>query len=165
MTKIGAFVKAIALFRRNTKGFSVLDVILAVVVIAILAAAVMTRMNKTNLYDLYLVYTTAHKIASDARLTRRLAVTTGDRHRLRFYEDGDDNKYKIERESGASWVSASEEKTIPADVTMGGSGDDEVIFEAIGSSTASKTFRYTLGSHRYQVTIVNSTGRTKLEAY
>ncbi|MBU0570665.1 MAG: prepilin-type N-terminal cleavage/methylation domain-containing protein [Candidatus Omnitrophica bacterium] len=147
---------------KKAKGFTVIEVLLAVVIMAILAAVLLPRLNKADLYGKYLVYTTAHQIAADARLARRLAVTTGDRHRIRCYEDGGYDRYKIERDSGA-WQDAGAQKTIPEDITV--KGDSEVIFEPLGSATHNRTFQYEIGDHKYEIDVKKETGRVTLGAY
>ncbi|MBU0571086.1 MAG: prepilin-type N-terminal cleavage/methylation domain-containing protein [Candidatus Omnitrophica bacterium] len=148
---------------KKAKGFTVIEVLLAVVIMAILAVVLLPRLNKADLYGKYLVYTTAHQVAADARLARRFAVTTGDDHRLRCYEDGGYDRYKIERNSGGTWQDASAQKTIPEDITV--KGNSEVVFEPLGSATHSRTFRYEIGDHKYRVNVEKSTGRVILEAY
>ncbi|MFQ5951836.1 MAG: Tfp pilus assembly protein FimT/FimU [Candidatus Omnitrophota bacterium] len=150
---------------RRQKGFTLIEVLLAVVFIAILAAIVIPRLTKTGLYNRYLVYTTAHRIAADMRLARRLAVTTGAVHRVRCSQTGgssDYNEYVIERQNG-SWASVGETKNIPDDITV--SGDQETQFNANGSADGNHTFRYRIGSDRYQITVRQVTGRAKLETY
>ena len=148
------------------KGFTLIEVLLGVVVIAILAAIVVPRITKTDLYNRYLVYTTAHRIAADMRLTRRLAVTTGDVHRLRCSASGgsgDYNEYVIQKQNGGSWTTVGEIKTIPDDIIV--SGDQEAQFNSNGSADSNHTFRYRIDSDRYQIVVKQVTGRTKLESY
>jgi prepilin-type N-terminal cleavage/methylation domain-containing protein len=151
---------------KKARAFTVVEVLLVVVVIAILAAVVIPRMTGTGLYSKYLVYTTVHRIAADMRLARRLAVTTGDRHRLRCFQTGgssDYNEYRIQRRIGGSWVLVGEVKYIPDEIIV--SGTQTVIFNADGSANSNCTFRYRIGSVRYRVTVRQTTGRVKLEAY
>lgn len=148
------------------KAFTIIEVLFIVVVMAIIAAVVIPRVGKGGLFDKFNVYTTAHQITADMRLARRLAVTTGDRHRVRCFQTGgssDYNEYRIQRQNGGSWVLVGEAKDIPDEITV--SGDEEVEFNTDGSADSNYTFNYEIGSYRYSVTVRQATGRVKLEAY
>jgi MSHA pilin protein MshC len=135
---------------KRQKGFTLIEILLVIVVVAILAAVAIPRITKTGLYGRYLVYTTAHRIATDMRLARRLAVTTGDVHLFICSSAGgssDFNEYQIERQSGVSWTQVGEVKNIPDDITV--SGDQEVQFNANGSAGGDEAFRYDIDSDRY----------------
>ena len=145
-------------------GFTITEVLFAVAVIAIIAAAVIPRMTR-GLFNKYTVYTTAHQVASDARLVRRLAVTTGDRHRLRCYkvDSSDYNRYKIERKVDGDWGDAGEVKTIHDEIVV--TVDGEVEFKANGSATGTVEFKYEIGDDKYKVNIKKATGRVKVQTW
>ncbi len=149
----------------NSKGFTLMEILIVVVVMGILAAIVIQRLTKADLYNKYLVYTTAHRIAGDLRLARRLAVTTTDKHRVNFSKvdgSGDYNQYILERKNG-SWVQVGETKSIPDDVVVSGDGDIE--FDSDGTADDKYTFNYVIGSHKYRIKIKEATGRALLESY
>jgi type II secretion system protein H len=151
---------------RRQKGFTLVEVLLVIVIMAILAATAIPRISKTGLYNRYLVYTTAHRIAADMRLARRLAVTTGDVHRLRCSASGgsgDYNEYVIQKQNGGSWATVGETKEIPDDITV--SGAQEAQFNPNGSADSNHTFRYNISGDRYQVIVNGVTGRVKLETW
>ena len=148
---------------RKTKAFTQVEALLIVVIIAILAAIVIPRMAKTGLYSKYLVYTTAHRITADMRLARRLAVTTGDNHRVKFYKvngSSDYNQYKLEK-NGGSWTVVGEAKDIPDEIAV--TQDGEVEFEPAGIATDNQEFKYEIGDYKYMIKVKKETGRVKLE--
>jgi type II secretion system protein H len=151
---------------KRQKGFTLIEVLLVIVVMAILAVIVIPRISKTGLYNRYIVYVTVHRIAADTRLARRLAVTTGDVHRLRCSAAGgssDYNEYVIQYQNGGGWTTVGETKDIPDEITV--SGDQEVQFNPNGSADGDHTFRYRIDSDRYQVSVNEVTGRVKLETW
>ena len=151
---------------RRQWAFTLIEVLLIVVIIGVLAAIVIPRVTKKGLYNKYLVYTTAHRVAADLRLARRLAVTTGDEHRLKFFKiggSGDYNEYRVEQKDGHDWVLVGEAKNIPDEIIV--SGDKDVRFKANGSANKNRTFNYELETYRYRVTVRKATGRVKLETY
>ena len=151
---------------KKARAFSTIEVLLVIVVVAILAAIVIPGIARTGLYSKYLVYTAAHRITADMRLARRLAVTKGERHRVTFLQTGessDYNKYEVQRWTGITWVLVGEAKDIPDEITV--SGNQQVTFNTNGSADGNSTFRYRIGSARYQVTTRQTTGYVKLETY
>jgi len=155
-------------------GFTAIEVLLVIVVISILAAVVIPRIGREGLYEKFQVYTLAHQIAADTRLTRRLAITTGDKHRMWFEDTGGNarnmNVYWIEREVGSSWITVGAyPKVIPDEVRVRSSitGDTDLTFKNDGSldETQSQAFNCRLKADlniRYDIHVRLETGRVKL---
>ena len=151
---------------KKARAFTLIEVLLVIIVVAILAAIVIPGIARTGLYSKYFVYTTAHRITADMRLARRLAVTKGNRHQVAFFQTGgssDYNEYRIQRWTGITWVLVGEAKDIPDEIDV--SGNQQVEFDTNGSADGNRTFRYRVGSARYQVTVRQTTGRVKLETF
>ncbi len=144
------------------RGFTIVEILFVIVVMAILAAIVIPRFSGSGFYDRYLTYTTAHKVAADIRLARRLAVTHGKDHRVIFSNVGGSNQYVIEEDAGG-WVQVSEGKIISDEINL--SGDSEIEFSSNGAAASSGTFRFAIGTDRYQIDVIAATGRVKLEEY
>jgi len=147
------------------RGFTIVEVLLVVVISAIIAAIVIPRLGKGGLFDKLNVYTTAHEITATIRLARRLAVTTGLNHRVKFYNingSSDYNQYKLEKNDGG-WTVVNAAKDIPDEIRV--RGDDEVTFRPTGVATADETFRYEIGAYKYRARVKEETGRVILEAY
>lgn len=145
------------------KGFTIIEVLFIVVVMAIIAAIVIPRVGRGGLFDKLNVYTTAHQITADMRLARRLAVTTGSNHRVKFYKvngSSDYNQYKLEK-NGGGWTVVGETKDIPDEIVV--TIDGEVEFEPAGTATDKQEFRYKIGNYQYKITVKKETGRVKLE--
>ncbi len=147
-------------------GYTLVEVLFVLAVLAILAAVVIPRLTKTGLYGKYTVYLTAHKVAADLRLARRLAVTTGDDHKLECSKTGgssDYNAYALYRQSGSGWDKVSETKSIADEISS--SGDGSCTFEPTGAASNSRTFNYEIDVVKYRAVVTRATGHVKLEAY
>ena len=146
---------------KQLAGFTLIEMIFIVVVVAILAAVVMPRVGRGGLLNKFSVYTSAHQIAADMRYARRLAVTSGTQHRVRFFATGsssDYNEYTIQQ--AASWANVSVAKAIDDDITV--TGDASVTFSNNGAADSDHSFSYELGGHTYSIDVNGATGRTKL---
>lgn len=152
---------------KTNKGFSLIEVLLAVVVIAILSATIIPRITNARLYDKFLAYTTAHQVAADVRLARRLAVTNGDDYKLEFSTGGSDKTYAIYKNNSGAWDRISEEKSIRNTIFLW--GNSSVTFSPLGAADGNRSFWFIIGSYgywiMYQVGVVRDTGRTYLESY
>lgn len=147
-------------------GFTLIETLLVIVIIAILAVVVIPRVTNTSLYNKYLAYTTAHRVAADIRLTRRLAVTKGVNYKLDCDAAGgssDYNEYGIYEKNNGGWDLTGEMKAIPAEITV--SGDEAVTFTPLGVADGDLVFNYVMGSHRYRADVKETTGRVVVETY
>ncbi|MDP8258571.1 MAG: prepilin-type N-terminal cleavage/methylation domain-containing protein [Candidatus Aadella gelida] len=144
---------------RPPKGFSLIELLFTVVVIGILAAVVIPRVTSGDLYNKFLVYTTAHQVAADLRLTRRLAITNSDDYKLEFTGD----TYAIYKDNGGAWDKVSEDKTV--DDSIARTGPASVTFSPTGASGVARTFKFNIGSVRYQAAVIRTTGSVVLETY
>ncbi|MCP4652266.1 MAG: prepilin-type N-terminal cleavage/methylation domain-containing protein [Candidatus Omnitrophica bacterium] len=141
--------------------FTLIEILLVIVLMAILAAVVIPRGGGGALFERFTVYTVAHQIASDMRYARRLAITTGVKHRVKFFKvngSSDYNEYRIQIDG---WSDVGVVKAISDDVVV--SGDRSVVFKITGESTNNRNFTYVLGSHEYDIAVKKQTGRVKLE--
>ncbi|MCK5450820.1 MAG: prepilin-type N-terminal cleavage/methylation domain-containing protein [Candidatus Omnitrophica bacterium] len=145
---------------RGNKGFTMIEILLVLVVVGILAAVVIPRVGKGGeLYNNFLAYTTAHKVAADLRLTRRLAITTGNDHRLEFDVVAGEKVYSLSENDGG-WSTISEVKTIASDVTV--SGDSSVTFSLTGAASSAASIGFTAGTASYTDSVVAYTGKVEL---
>lgn len=144
---------------RIKRGFSLIELLFTVVVIGILAAVVIPRVTKADLYNKFLVYTTAHQVAADLRLTRRLAITNSDDYKLEFTAA----TYAIYKDNSGAWNKVSEDKTIDGNISR--TGPASVTFSPTGAPGNSRTFKFSAGSVRYQADVTRTTGSVVLEAY
>ena len=155
-------------------GFTAIEFLFVITIIGILAAVVIPRVGRGGFYDKLRTYTTAHKIAGDMRLARRLAITTGDLTAVAFYREGgssDLNRYVMLRMVGSAWEQVGIAKSIPDEIIV--SGRENILFINNGSSiiypdvpTAySFNYNYRIGTYRYRVNVHRVTGRARLYSY
>ncbi|MFH1411841.1 MAG: GspH/FimT family pseudopilin [Candidatus Omnitrophota bacterium] len=144
---------------RTHRGFSLIELILAFVIMGILAAIVIPRVTKADLYNKFLIYTTAHQVAGDLRLARRLAVTNGDDYKLGFTAD----TYAIFKDNSGAWDQIGEEKTIGGDITR--TGTTSITFSPSGAASGNGNFKFEAGTTRYKADVTRSTGSVVLGTY
>lgn len=147
----------------SCKGFTLIELLIFIVLLGILASIIIPRVGKGSLYNKQVVYTTARRIGVDMRLARRLAISTGDSHRVFFFTIGsgsDYNAYKIQRDTG-SWVDVGETKSIPDEIVV--SGAQLVQFSSNGAANANLDFQYELTPYEYNINVKQNTGRVKIE--
>lgn len=70
---------------QSQRGFTILEVMLAVTIIGIMALLAVVRILDT---DRRAAYITAHKLVADMRLTRANAIAKGKEHVVKFYPGG-----------------------------------------------------------------------------
>ncbi|MFH1836899.1 MAG: GspH/FimT family pseudopilin [Candidatus Omnitrophota bacterium] len=148
---------------RTNNGFSLIEILLAVVIMGILSAVVIPRVTKADLYNKFLVYTTAHQVAADIRLARRLAVTNSDDYKLEFSTDSGTDVYAIYKNNGGSWDEVGETKSIAE--TISTSGASTVTFTPQGAADSLKNFKFAIDTVRYQARVTKNTGSVVLETY
>lgn len=151
--------------KRRIAGFGLIEILLVVVVLSIFAAVVIPRLSKLDLYGKYQVYTTAHKVSAALRLARRLAITTGDDHRVIFSKtggSGDYNEYRIQQRVGGIWVMVGEVKSMLDAIKV--SGDSDAIFSPDGSAVRDRSFTYkdSANGNRHRLDVKKITGRVRL---
>jgi len=134
------------------KGYTLIETIFVVVVIAVLAAMALPRLTG-SFNDKMKVKTAAHKLVSDLRLTRRLAVTRHEDYRLSVDSSG--NEYAI---YDASNSQVGEIRSIDSDVTI--SADKDFIFELLGNADVASDTSVSLsnGGNQADITVTIATG-------
>jgi len=140
-----------------------IELALIMVIIGIIAAVVIPRVGRSGLFEKYEVYTAAHQVASDLRLTQRLAVTSLAQHRLLFFNNY--TNYVIQRFGvNATWNATSVVKNISSGITVNvGVNDTNATFNYDGSSDADHFFNYSLAGFNYNVSVKMATGRVKVQ--
>lgn len=151
------------LYKPQKSAVTLIEILFVLTLVAIFSAIVVPRL-RGSLFDKLTVYTSAHAIASDMRLARRLAVNSGTQHRVQFYavnSSADYNQYAIQ--IGPSFINLSGVvKAIDDDIVV--TDDASVTFSPNGASDSGHTFTYTLGDFEYEIDVKTATGRVKLEA-
>jgi len=132
-----------------------IELALIMVIIGIIAAVVIPRVGRSGLFEKYEVYTAAHQVAADLRLTQRLAVTNFTQHQLLFFNNY--TNYVLQR--GATNVS------VVKNVSNMVAGDTNATFNTDGSlaNAADLFFNYSLAGYNYSVSVKKATGRVKVQ--
>lgn len=149
------------LYKPQKSGITLIEILFVITLVAIFSAIVVPRL-RGSLFDKLTVYTSAHAIASDMRLARRLAVTSAIQHRVQFFVTGssaDYNQYVIQ--IGPSFTNVSVAKTIDDDIVV--TDDANVTFSSNGAADSGHTFTYTLGDFEYEIDVQTATGRVKIQ--
>lgn len=143
---------------KGERGYTVLAVIITLIVISIMVAMIIPRFNRGFLTRLN-VYNTTHLLVLDLRRTRRLAITKAENYVLEFFNSY--TTYKVYPE--ASGPGGAEEKTIPSEVTCGGTS--KFTFTKIGTlnSTVNGALSLSADSYQRDITVYKTTGRVRLQ--
>ena len=139
----------------NERGVTLTEVIMIIGIIGMLAAMSIPRTGGQAL-DKYTAYTATHRIITDIRYARRLAITTGKNHVVRFSPTGGPyTEYKIFRTEGAGETQVGEPKQIPEQITC--TGTEEFTFQPLGNASSDGTVSLSAGSDQYDVNIITAT--------
>ena len=140
---------------RGKSGFTLIELLFAVLVLGIVTGIALFRPG----FDFTIkskARTTAQRLVSDLRLTRRLAITNSEQHTLIVYPSEDE--YKI-FDSGNSQV--GDTRTIDSDTTL--SGDTEFVFESLGNISRGSSLLVSVGANQYNISIVSATGMVSMQ--
>ena len=147
---------------RNEHGFTVIEGVLAIVVIGLLAIVVVPKILST---DKRAVYITAHQITADMRYARSLAIANFGDYVVKFNPGGEPppyTSYEIQDPDGGTVKSME----IPAEVTcnpgVGSPFAGELTFTPLGSTTIASDvpiLSLEAGGHWQYISIVSATGR------
>jgi len=85
---------------KNANGFTLIELIIAIVIIAILALGAVARLPDTTLN----LSGQADQLASDIRLVQSMAMTRGQRFRINFNAGGPPSTYQIVAQDGTANV-------------------------------------------------------------
>jgi len=154
---------------RDERGFTLVELITVMAVVALLAWVALPRSFSSDVR----LYTAARQLQSDIRYAQELAMTTGKRHRIRFYATPT-NQYKIVKVDGSevdvrhpltratSFV--ADLNTPPPSVQLDSGAPSYLEFDALGRPydsvgllTADKTI--SLNSAAKTITVTAETGR------
>ena len=144
---------------KNNHGFTLIEALLIILLIGILAAIAIPRIGSSEKS----AYSSARQIVSDLRYTRTLAVTTGQRHYLKFFPASglytSSTKlvtYGIYRDEASTDVQIGDTRIISTKVTCT-STLEEFNFNYLGIGTAGLDGLITIST--YRVSVNASTGR------
>lgn len=139
--------------RKN--GFTLIEVLFVILVLAIVMAIALFRPG-LGFTTKSKVRTTAQRLVSDLRLTRRLAITNNDDYTLTVYPD--DDEYKI-FDSGSSQVGHT--RAVDSDITL--NGDTNFVFHPLGNASSGSSLSVSAGGNQYGITVVSATGMVSVE--
>jgi len=149
--------------QRGKKGFSYVEMLMVVLFIGILAAIAVPRLNMA-LVSKYQAETTAKKIVTDLRRTRRLAISDAvnntDGFSLRLLGPSPYTGYEIVNLDTAANVDSH---TIDPEVTVTGTAD-QFDFGHLGNLTSTYTqITVSAEGKTFTITIIPATGTVKCE--
>ncbi len=147
--------------RGKKEAFTLIEAILAVVIIGIITAIVLPRFIKTGFIQGPVLRSTTSQIAADIRYTRRLAITSTNHYLIKF--DFNLKEYRIYKDSISPNNQSGETKKIPADVTL--SGTEQFDFYPLGNAVFSGTGLNILAdeTHQYRIMVEPPSGAVLVE--
>ncbi|MCK4519554.1 MAG: prepilin-type N-terminal cleavage/methylation domain-containing protein [Candidatus Omnitrophica bacterium] len=135
------------------KGYTFAEILFVIIILGVLAGIAIPRVGVDFAVKMK-VKTAAQRLASDLRLTRRLAVTNNENYKLSV--DSSAKKYSI-------YNSADEQtgitRSIDTDIIV--SADKDFIFEALGNASVSSDTVISLLADENQadITVTAATGK------
>lgn len=140
--------------------FTLVEAILTIAIMGILAAVVLPHFVKTGFVEGLTLRSAVSQVASDIRLTRRLAITDSGHYIIKF--DFSQKEYKIYKNSISPSNQIGEAKKIPSGISC--SGTDQFDFYSIGNVLFSGAGLFlSFNTSQYQIMAELPTGAVVIE--
>ena len=135
-------------------GFTLIELLFIILLFAIIMGISLFRLG-FDFTTKSKARTSAQRIVSDLRLTRRLAITDHQDYKLTIYPA--EQEYKI-FDSGNTQVGHT--RTIDPDISL--SGDTDFIFESLGNASSGSSLSVSAGASQYDISVISATGMTSM---
>lgn len=142
------------------RSFTLVEAILAILIIGILAAVILPRFGQDDFVGGLTLRATSSQIASDIRYTRQLAITNSNHYLIKF--DFVQKEYKIYKNSISPGNQIGVTKKISSAVTC--TGTDQFDFYSLGNCLFSGTgLIISQGASQYKISVEIPTGVAVIE--